>query len=63
MADTYLVNTIFAQETEIARLREYLEKIDRKAEAGICCSMFVGAREFLKDVRKIVAEAKCLEKK
>jgi hypothetical protein len=35
-----------------------LERIDIKAEAGLCAGTFAGAREFLKDVRVIVSEAR-----
>lgn len=36
---------------------ELLQTIDRKAEAGLCQMTHVGAREFLKDIRKLAAEA------
>jgi len=36
---------------------ELLQTIDRKAEAGLCQMTHAGTREFLKDIRKLVAEA------
>lgn len=36
---------------------EILDKIDRKAEAGLCYFTLSSAREFLKDIREIVATA------
>lgn len=47
---------------EIMRLRKALEKIEITAQAGLCTFSFVGAREFLKDVREEVAEALDREK-
>ncbi len=38
-------------------LRDTLEKIDIKAQAGLCQMSHSGTREFLKDVRTIVADA------
>ena len=35
-----------------------LDKIDRKAEAGLCCFTLESAREFLIDIRKIVEAAR-----
>lgn len=40
-----------------AEVRELLEEIDRKAEAGLCYFTLGSAREFLKDIRTAVAEA------
>lgn len=37
--------------------KDIFEKIDRKAEAGLCQTTFGGAREFLKGIRRDCAEA------
>lgn len=37
---------------------ELLERIDRKAEAGLCAGTFGGAREYLKDIRAIAGVKK-----
>lgn len=37
---------------------DLLQQIDIKAEAGLCCFTLASAREFLKDIRKLIAEAK-----
>ena len=51
-----------AQELEALRaerdaLKAAMEKIDLKAEAGLCYFTLESAREFLKDIRGIVAAA------
>lgn len=38
-----------------------LEKIDLKAEAGLCQFSAVGKQEFLKDIRKLVTELRALK--
>ncbi len=37
-------------------MRDILELIDLKAEAGLCYFTLASAREYLKDIRKIIAE-------
>jgi hypothetical protein len=49
--------TLLAQAAEIERLHSALERIEIKAQAGLCYFTLESAREFLKDVRDEVADA------
>lgn len=41
----------------VPSLRDTLETIEIKAQAGLCQMTHVGTREFLKDIRDLVADA------
>lgn len=51
--------TIWRVEADVTKKEEeLLEQIDRKVEAALCQGRPEGTREFLKDIRKIIEEAK-----
>lgn len=50
--------TIHELRCEVAALYHALDRIDVKAEAGLCQFTHEGTRCFLKDILEVVAEAK-----